>query len=69
MCSIKGASLVAVSHRSVAPGLKLGNDYVRRVFHPSIRLIAVGGRSAHLAYIVRKICSKTETFIFDLFNT
>ena len=44
----------AVGQRSIAPGFKPRPEYGRRVFHLSLRLITFAGRSAHLAYFVRK---------------
>ena len=35
--------------------------YIRRMFHLSLRLITVGGQSAHLLYIVHKSARKTAT--------
>ena len=55
----------AVGHRSIVSGLKPLPGYVRRVFHLSVRLIIIGGRSAHLAYLVHKSGRKTATFTFQ----
>ena len=55
-------SCSAVGHKSIAPGFKLCMGYVSRVFHLSLRLITFGGRSAHLAYLVRISGHKTFTF-------
>ena len=51
-----------VGHISIAPGFKRRPDYVRSVFHLSLRLVIFGGRSAHLAYLLHKIGRKTATF-------
>ena len=56
----------AVGHISIAPGFKPWPGYVRRVFNLSPCLITVGGRSAHLGYIMHKSGRKTATFTFPL---
>jgi len=56
-----GLTGIVVGHRSIAPGFKPWLGYVRRVFHLLLCLITLGGRSAHLAYHVRKRYCKTAT--------
>ena len=50
----RGLTDSVVGYRSIAPGFKPLPDFVRRVFHLSLRLITFGGLSAHLAYRVHK---------------
>ena len=49
---LRGLTGRVVGHGSVAPGYKPRPGYVRTVFHLSLRYVTVGGRSAHLAYLV-----------------
>ena len=46
------------------PVLVMWLSYVRMVFHLLLRLLTIGGRSVHLAYLVHKIGRKTATFTF-----
>jgi len=61
---LHGPTGSAVGHRSIAPGFKPRSDYVRRVFPLSLRFIILGGRSAHLKYLVHKNGSKISTVTF-----
>jgi len=55
-----------VGHRCIAPGFKPRPGCTRRVFHLSLRLITIEGRSCYLAYLVHKSGRKTATFTFSL---
>ena len=59
---LHGLTSRVVGHRSIAPGFKSRPGYVRMVFHLSLRLITVGGRSAHLDNPVHQSVHKTAIF-------
>ena len=63
MDHLHGLTGRVVGHISIAPGFKPQLGYVRRMFHISLRLITLGGRSALLAYLVHKSGRKTSTII------
>ena len=51
---LPGLTGSAVGYGSIIPGLKPGRGFIRMAFRLSLRLIAFGGRSAHLAYLVHR---------------
>ena len=62
-------SLFVFLFLSLASGFKPRLGYIRRIFHLSLRLITIGGSSAHLAYFVHKNGRKTATFTFSFLGT
>ena len=52
-----------LDHRSLPPVFESRRGHIWRLFCLSLRLITFGGRSAHLAYLVQKIGSKTSIII------
>ena len=56
-----------LDHRSLPPVFESRRGHIWRVFQLWLRFITVGGRSAHLAYIVHKNGRKTSIIILNNF--
>jgi len=52
-----------LDHRSLPPVFESRSGHIWRLFHPWLRFIIFGGRSAHLAYHVHKSGRKTPIII------
>ena len=64
---LHGLTGSVVGHRSIVSGFKPQPVYVRKVFHHSLCLMAFGGHSAHLAYVVYKSLAVKQQDLKNLF--